>query len=569
MFVFAVSAGAMEMSVPSLFVEPGSSITISISVDEAEGIASGNITLNYDGAILTAKELRKTKLMESLLVVSNIESTGAVQIGMMGIAGTDEGSGAIFEIDFDVKPDAPAGAKSDLTLAVSMSDELGNGIPVTTVNGSVSIPKEEQKVLSIVVASAEVDIGESVSGSINIDDISGVAKADIQLTYDAALLIVDDVQPTALLADIATTVNTDAPGEITISVESEKAIESGSGAIFDIQFTVKPDAETTTTAIQFASVGLSDESDQEIPVGTSDGSITIIFEYPRWDVNEDGVVDVSDLVLVGQHFGEDYSSIKAIAALSDVGSFSGKTANVRINAQNKVGIQSQRLLRVDIITEPIRNLYGLQFDLDFDSSALEVVGVKPGGVLTKDGAETYWSISKIDNQVGKILGATYVRKATENGVNASGTLATIIFEVKSINISGSTRLNLSNVKLADANARLVKAIIKSTSLNWEELLLPEKSQLLPNYPNPFNPETWLPYQLAKEANATIRIFNIQGQLIRTLNIGHREAGLYLSKERAAYWNGQNDVGEQVASGVFFYTIQADDFVAIRKMILMK
>ena len=292
-------------------------------------------------------------------------------------------------------------------------------------------------------------------------------------------------------------------------------------------------------------------------------------QLPPWDVNQDGVVDIFDLVLVGIHFGEDYRTIKAIASLSETGVFSDEKTNVRIDVQNKVGLQGMRLLRVDINTEPVEDLYGCQFDLAFDPKVLKVVGTQSGDLLAQDGASTYWHVSKIDNQTGRIVGATYVRKATKKGINASGTLATVIFEVKDFNISGATRLRLSNVNLADADARLIKAVTKSTLLNWEELLMPEKSRSLQNYPNPFNPETWLPYQLAKEAGVTIRIFNIQGQLIRTLNIGPRETGLYLSKERAAYWNGRNEFGESVASGMYYYSIRAGDFTAARKMLLVK
>lgn len=100
-------------------------------------------------------------------------------------------------------------------------------------------------------------------------------------------------------------------------------------------------------------------------------------------------------------------------------------------------------------------------------------------------------------------------------------------------------------------------------------VIPEKSALLQNYPNPFNPETWIPYQLAQESNVAIRIYNINGQLVRILNLGHRKAGLYLSKERAAYWDGKDGLGQSTASGVCFYTIKADDFSATRKMILVK
>ena len=93
--------------------------------------------------------------------------------------------------------------------------------------------------------------------------------------------------------------------------------------------------------------------------------------------------------------------------------------------------------------------------------------------------------------------------------------------------------------------------------------------LLANFPNPFNPETWIPYQLAKPTEVTITIYAANGQVVRTLALGHQPAGFYYSRSRAAYWDGRNAVGEPVASGVYFYTIIAGDFTATRKMLIRK
>ena len=86
------------------------------------------------------------------------------------------------------------------------------------------------------------------------------------------------------------------------------------------------------------------------------------------------------------------------------------------------------------------------------------------------------------------------------------------------------------------------------------LLVPKETALLPNYPNPFNPETWIPYQLSEPAEVTLRIYSVNGILVRTLALGHTPAGIYQSRSRAAYWDGRNDVGESVASGIYFYTL---------------
>jgi hypothetical protein len=99
--------------------------------------------------------------------------------------------------------------------------------------------------------------------------------------------------------------------------------------------------------------------------------------------------------------------------------------------------------------------------------------------------------------------------------------------------------------------------------------IPEQFTLEQNYPNPFNPETWIPYQLNKDSKVTIQIYSISGELIRKLDLGNKSAGLYLSQDRSAYWDGKNEAGEYVSSGLYFYTIQAGDFTAIRKMTVTK
>ena len=99
--------------------------------------------------------------------------------------------------------------------------------------------------------------------------------------------------------------------------------------------------------------------------------------------------------------------------------------------------------------------------------------------------------------------------------------------------------------------------------------LPIETALLANYPNPFNPETWIPYQLAESSEVSITIYATDGQFVRELAFGRLPAGMYHSKSRAAYWDGCNVLGESVASGVYFYRFTAGDFTATGKMLIRK
>ena len=100
-------------------------------------------------------------------------------------------------------------------------------------------------------------------------------------------------------------------------------------------------------------------------------------------------------------------------------------------------------------------------------------------------------------------------------------------------------------------------------------LTPTETELLANYPNPFNPETWIPYRLAEDAFVTLTIYDSSGQVVRTLDVGHRIASAYENRSKAIYWDGRNEFGEPVASGIYFYTLTTGDFSATRRMVILK
>ena len=114
--------------------------------------------------------------------------------------------------------------------------------------------------------------------------------------------------------------------------------------------------------------------------------------------------------------------------------------------------------------------------------------------------------------------------------------------------------------------------VKQSLIQLPELVayeIPAETQLLANYPNPFNPETWIPYRLAEDAFVTLTIYDLNGQSVRTIDVGHQTAAVYENRSKAVYWDGRNGLGEQVASGVYFYHLSAGKFSATRKMVILK
>ena len=134
--------------------------------------------------------------------------------------------------------------------------------------------------------------------------------------------------------------------------------------------------------------------------------------------------------------------------------------------------------------------------------------------------------------------------------------------------AADVKLWLSHAQGLDlTDARVLRGILFLEQLL--AALLPKETVLLANYPNPFNPETWIPYRLAEDAFVTLTIYNGSGRVVRTLDVGHRTAAFYESRAKAIYWNGRNEFGEGVASGVYFYHLSAGDFSATRKMLIIK
>lgn len=133
---------------------------------------------------------------------------------------------------------------------------------------------------------------------------------------------------------------------------------------------------------------------------------------------------------------------------------------------------------------------------------------------------------------------------------------------------------LENVSLTTEQKHILKQL---KQLIWQRLL-PSYTTLLQNYPNPFNPETWIPYQLATDLHVTISIYSAKGQLVRTISLGNQNAGVYITKDQAAYWDSRDSLGEKVASGMYYYTLKvgeviprigAGEFRDTRKMVILK
>jgi len=181
-----------------------------------------------------------------------------------------------------------------------------------------------------------------------------------------------------------------------------------------------------------------------------------------------------------------------------------------------------------------------------------------------------FSIYRSEEKDGK-----YIKVAFVKGAGNSGMPIDYKFTDKKAEAGKTYFYFLEDIDLAGekSKSRIIKVVVPpaQTELQLDKpaLPIPKVFRLLQNYPNPFNPETWIPYQLAKNAFVTVSIYNAFGQLIKTISLGEKEAGFYINKNKAAYWDGRNSAGEPIVSGVYFYNIKAGEFFATRRMVIVK
>ena len=332
-------------------------------------------------------------------------------------------------------------------------------------------------------------IGEQLTVSINIVGGKNVAGYQATVVFDPAAVLYFSSTGGEYLSDGAFFTASDV-GKNYVRLESASLVGSsdGNGTLATITFQV---VDAKASGLFLAQVTLVDPDGERLFPCIENGtgrddtmadSVVIEPVYRAEDINDDGVVNIQDLVLV--------------------------SANTGKRGKNKADINGDGV--VDIV------------DLVKVAAALRDVGAAPS----------------FHPQTLDMLTA---------------------FDVQNW-ITQAQHLNPTNIA-SQRGIRFLEQLLT--------MLIPKETILLPNYPNPFNPETWIPYQLANSSDVQIVIYDTRGITIRRLALGHQPAGYYTTRSQAAYWDGRNDLGERVATGVYFYQLQTDDMSLLRKMVILK
>ena len=341
--------------------------------------------------------------------------------------------------------------------------------------------------LNHAVSEKLINFGDTFMVNISAETAFDLAKWQLDIAFDPAALEALSVNEGDFLTMNGGTTSfqggsiDNAAGTITgLSAErDDDQGVTGAGTLFEVELKAKLSGETKLTLqnLQFDVITRDTSADPyEI-------TLTIEEQLIAGDVNRDGQVNILDLVLVAQQFGQ---------------------------------------------------------SMPTDSPA----------DVTGDGVVNILDLVRVAQNFGNTAASAAPVAITENVDSAM------------------VETWIAQARLKDDGSLAFKQGIENLQ-NLLASLIPEKTALHRNYPNPFNPETWIPYQLAAPAEVALTIYDMNGQLVRRLAVGHQAAGMYQSRSRAVYWDGRNQLGESVASGLYFYTLTADNFTATRRMVILK
>ncbi len=451
-------------------------------------------------------------------------------------------------------PANPTASDKTYTFTVTASCSIEPSIKDT---GSVQVTVEGSSPSAIIkpVADSPQQVGDEFTVDImveNVNNLFGVSFV-FHYTYHTDYIdVLSAVKGDFLGGDVLflDPVIDDTQGTVSIGITRKRPASGvdGSGVIAKIIF--KSESATPDgISVDFTIMDIAASDPSGIPISFTPQPLTVTIasiKCLRGDVSGDGTISAYDASLILQFV---VGLIDKFSA--DVSPSSSTSRNYSISVPHLKAAVGNRI-NVPIIINDASEVTSGGIALRYNPNVLRAINV-----FTSDMLSGYHWESNIKRK-GEVRIAFAGSPQTLAG---ESTLFHVEFEILPNSNYGVSPLIVEIAQLSEN--------LNITKINGSITIPPPESKLLQNYPNPFNPETWIPYQLAADSPAIIRIYNFRGQLVRLLNLGTKPAGVYVIQKSAAYWNGRDNFGEKVSSGVYFYTLQAGNFSTVRKMAIVK
>ena len=544
----------------------GEQFFVNVSIVGGENVGGYQLTLEFDSTALHyVGSANGDYLPEGTFFVPPVVSKDTVTLGATVLGNVSSGDGTLATLTFEVVDVK----KSNLVLSnVILTDSDGEHLANYAIGGKIVEPEAlpSSAIVSIIPSSVRSPtIGGQLTFNVDIIGAQNITDYHFTWEFDSTALEYISSREVYNLVD---------------------RIDSGSGNIGTRTFKVL-DVKPSTVSVSGHFIGtdglhyIPTFKSAEVVVPTSSAVVSItpssvlspaIGEQITFNLDIAGGQNIT-----GYHLNWDYDR----TAFEFV---SSAVIIPKVDAENRApgGTRIYRVLNVKTSTVSVSgyliDVDGIAYIPTFVSAEI----LEPFfGDVNRDGVVNILDLVQVASKFGRSVRGDPADVNEDGFVNivdfvkVAGALGDGAAAPSAWNLSPEvipTRADVQQWLSQAQQLNLTDATSQRGILFLENLLValtPKETALLPNYPNPFNPETWIPYQLAEPADVTLTIYAVDGTVVRTLALGHQPVGIYQDKSHAAYWDGKNALGEPVASGVYFYTLKAGDFSATRKMLIRK
>ena len=539
------------------------SITVAISVTDIDETPANRAPVFTDGTSTTRTIAENTAARQN--IGTAISATDADNDRLTySLSGTDASAFSIVSTTGQLQTKAALDYETKTSYSVTVSVSDGNGgTDSITVTINVTDVDETPAATPTITVSSNTSLTEATlhDGKIFINLSSGTFETaywDFQkvsvsgitgVTFDD-FFDVDRESATQLSIELTYNGNMTSDGTLTFTVDAD-AIQDYGGSSLTAQIAVSAVSESLSV------------SPSTLTEGTLDGaeiSITLSgrkFERSIFDIRDEVSVSGITGVTMPWHDPDKESDTEITIELEFSGNIDTDSMLTFTVGAAAIAGYNGPALTVQVSVSAVAESVAASSESPLKEATLDESVV----TLTLSGRKFERSVFDIGAAVS-VSGITGVTIPWHQPDRESDTEITIELEFNgNMTTDGTLTFTVGAGAIANYSGTALTAQISVTAN--------QENALLANFPNPFNPETWIPYQLEKPTEVTITIYAVNGQVVRTLALGHQLAGVYQSRSRAAYWDGRNQFGEPVASGVYFYTFTAGDFTATRKMLIRK